>query len=111
MKNFIYCTTTAKGEQSFYLMTQETKYFLFAQAFRRSNKDVFEQGISLFELRKLKKHCSYSVRHTAEKLPVYIRYIEQEYDILIMETTKRKKLNRQNRKRFADDDYFNEATA
>lgn len=111
MKNFIYCTTTAKGEQSFYLMTQGTKYFLFAQAFRRSNKDVFEQGISLFEFRKLKKHCSYSVRHTAEKLPAYIRYIEQEYDILIMETTKRKKLNRQNRKRFADDDYFNEETA
>lgn len=110
MKNFIYCTTTAKGEQSFYLMTQGTKYFLFAQTFRRSNKDVFGQGISLFELRKLKKHCSYSVRHTAEKLPAYIRYIEQEYDILIMETTKRKKLNRQNRKRFADD-YFNEETA
>ena len=111
MKNFIYCTTTAKGEQSFYLMTQKTKYFLFAQAFRRSNKDVFGQGISLFELRKLKKHCSYSVRHTAEKLPAYIRYIEQEYDILIMETTKRKKLNRQKRKRFTDDDCFNEETA
>lgn len=110
MKNFIYCTTTAKGEQSFYLMMQGTKYFLFAQAFRRSNKDVFGQGISLSELRKLKKHCSYSVRHTVEKLPAYIRYIEQEYDILIMETTKRKKLNRQNRKRFADD-YFNEETA
>lgn len=65
---------------------------------------------SLFELRKLKKHCSYSVRHTAEKLPVYIRYIEQEYGVLIMEKTKRKNLNRQNRKRFADD-YFNEETA
>ena len=67
MKNYIYCTTTAKGEQSFYLMAQGTKYFLFVQAYRRSNKKVFEQGISLFDIRKLKKHHSYSVRHTAEK--------------------------------------------
>ena len=49
MKNYIYCTTTAKGEQTFYLMAQGTKYFLFAQAYRRSNKEVFEQGISLYD--------------------------------------------------------------
>ena len=66
MKNFIYCTTTAKGEQSFYLMTQGTKYFLFAQAFRRSNKDVFEQGISLFELRKLKKMALFANKFSGE---------------------------------------------
>ena len=52
MKNYIYCTTTAKGEQSFYLMEQGTKYFLFVQAYRKSNKEIFEQGISLFDLRK-----------------------------------------------------------
>lgn len=33
MKNYIYCTTTAKGEQTFYLMAQGTKYFLFVQAY------------------------------------------------------------------------------
>ena len=99
MKNYIYCTTTAKGEQSFYLMEQGTKYFLFVQAFRRSNKEVFEQGISLFDLRKLKKHCSFSVRHTAEKIPAYIRYIEQEYGISVM-VTKRKQSNWKNKKRF-----------
>ena len=84
MKNYIYCTNTAKGEQTFYLMAQGTKYFLFVQAYRRSNKEVFEQGISLFDLRKLKKHCSYSVRHTATKLPAYIHYIEQEYGISVV---------------------------
>ena len=50
MKNYIYCTTTAKGEQTFCLMAQGTKYFLFVQAYRRSNKEVFEQGISLYDL-------------------------------------------------------------
>ena len=99
MKNYIYCTTTAKGEQTFYLMTQGRKYFLFVQAYRRSNKEVFEQGISLYDLRKLKKHCSYSVRHTATKLPAYIRYVEQECGIIVMETTKRKQESHESHKR------------
>lgn len=105
MKNYIYCTTTAKGEQTFYLMAQGTKYFLFVQAYRRSNKEVFGQGISLFDLRKLKKHCSYSVRHTAEKIPAHIRYIEQEFGIIVMEMTKRKQERHESykrKKRFVD---------
>ena len=107
MKNYIYCTTTAKGEQTFYLMAQGTKYFLFVQAYRKSNKEVFEQGISLFDLRKLKKHCSFSVRHTATKLPGYIRYVEQECGISVMEMTKRKQFKAKNRKtRFIDDGSF-----
>ena len=106
MKNYIYCTTTAKGKQTFYLMAQGTKYFLFMQAFRRSNKEVFEQGISLFDLRKLKKHCSFSVRHTAEKIPAHIRYIEQEYGISIMEMTKRKQSDWKNRKRLERSNSF-----
>lgn len=106
MKNYIYCTTTAKGEQTFYLIAQGTKYFLFAQAYRRSNKEVFEQGISLYDLRKVKKHCSYSVRHTAEKIPAHIRYIEQEYGISVMEMTKRKQSNWKNKKRFIVNNSF-----
>ena len=106
MKNYIYCTTTAKGEQTFYLMAQGTKYFLFVQAYRRSNKEVFEQGISLYDLRKLKKHCSYSVRHTAEKIPAYIRYIEQQYGISVMEITKRKQEGWKSKKKFLDNGAF-----
>ena len=106
MKNYIYCTTTAKGEQSFYLMAQGTKYFLFVQAFRRSNKDIFEQGVSLFDLRKLKKNCSFSVRHTAEKIPAHIRYIEQEYGISVMEMTKRKQEGWKRIKRFSENSSF-----
>ena len=102
MKNYIYCTTTAKGEQTYYLMAQGTKYFLFVQAYRRSNKEVFEQGISLFDLRKLKKHCSYSVRHTATKLPAYIRYVEQEFGITILELTKRKQENLKGKKNLTE---------
>ena len=83
-------------------MAQGTKYFLFVQAYRRSNKEVFGQGISLFDLRKLKKHCRYSVRHTATKLPAYIRYVEQECGISVMEMTKRKQESHKRRKRFVN---------
>jgi hypothetical protein len=106
MKNYIYCTTTAKGEQTFYLMAQGKKYFLFVQAYRRSNKEVFEQRISLFDLRKLKKHCSYSVRHTATKLPAFIRYIEQEYGVHVLEMTKRKQAKAYNRKLMRDEEVY-----
>ena len=106
MKNYIYCTTTAKGEQTFYLMAQGTKYFLFVQAYRKSNKEVFAQGISLFDLSKLKKHCSYSVRHTVAKLPAYIRYIEQEYGIAVMEKKKRKQECLKDKKRFIVNNCF-----
>ena len=70
------------------------------------NKEVFEQGISLYNLRKFKKHCSYSVRHTAEKIPAHIRYIEQEYNIPVMEKTKRKQFNWKNKKRFIVNNSF-----
>ena len=98
MRNYIYCATTAKDEQSFYLMMQGKKYFLFTQAFRRSNKEVFEQGISLSTFRKLKKHCSFSVRHTIQKLPAYIHYIEQEYDIIVLSDEKSNHLKMKDRR-------------
>ena len=106
MKNYIYCTTTAKGEQSFYLIAQGRTYLLFVQDFRRSNKQVYEQGISLFDLRKLRGHSSYSVRHTAEKIPAYIRYIEQEYGLSVMEITKRKQEGWKSKKKFLDNGAF-----
>ncbi len=98
MRNYIYCATTAKDEQSFYLMTQGKRYFLFTQAFRRSNKEVFERGISLSNFRKLKKHCSFSVRHTIQKLPAYIHYIEQEYEIVVLSEEKNSHLKMRDRR-------------
>ena len=93
MKNYIYCKTSAKGDQSFYLRAQDKCYFLFIQPYRKSNKEVFEQGVSLFDLKRLRKHHSTSVIHTAEKIPAYIHYVEQEYGVSVMESTKRKQSN------------------
>ena len=85
MKNYIYCTASSKGKQSFYLIKDRTKYFLFTQDFRISNKDIFAQGVFLFDVSKLKKHRSFSVRHTALKIPKYIKYIEKEFGIAVLD--------------------------
>lgn len=47
-----------------------------------------------------------SVRHTAAKLPAYIRYVEQECGISVMEMTKRKQSNWKNKKRFIVNNSF-----
>ena len=106
MKNYIYCETTAKGEQTYYLMADGKRYFLFRQAFRKSNKIIFEQGVCLFDLKKIRKNSSHSVRRTAEKLPPYIRYIEQEYGLCLMENTKRKKDGWKSSKKYIKNDYI-----
>lgn len=105
MKTYIDCITTAKGKQTFYLVAQGTRYSLFTQKYRISNRNVFGQGVSLFELSKLKKHHSTSVRNTAEKLPKHVRYIEQEYGICVLEMTKRKQTKTYIRKPIWEDAY------
>lgn len=102
MKSYIYCTTVEKGMHAFYLMIEDKKYYLFMQKYKRSNKDVFKRGVFLDEFNKLKKHCSYCVRHTIAKLPTYIRYLENEYGIKIMEATKRKQDDWKRRKKFEE---------
>ena len=97
MKDYIYCKTIAKGKQSFYLVSQGKEYFLFVQTYKSSNKEVYEHGVPLFDLRKVKKHHSKAVSHTAKKLPIYIQYIEREYGIMVMEKTKRKHPNYRSR--------------
>jgi hypothetical protein len=71
-------------------MSNRKKYLLFSQNYRKSNKIAYAKGVLISELIKLKKNCSRSVRRTAEKIPAYIRYIEKEHGIVVMESTKRK---------------------
>ena len=90
MANKIYCRTVAKGRQAFYLEANSKEYFLFEQDFRSSNKKMYRNSISICEVRKLKSHASTAVRHTAEKLIPYIKYVEKEYGIAVLKKTKNK---------------------
>lgn len=92
MMTEIYCKQMVRGTHSFYLSTDEGDFFLFQQSFRRSVRDYFEGGVRLDKaLDHSRANRDVNVIRTISKLPMYIRYVEKEYGITVLEQTKRKK--------------------
>ena len=88
MANMIYCKTTAKGVQSFYVTANGETQFLFSQNFRRGVKEYFERGVSIDEAINFKRaNGNRAIVHTMEKLPLYIRYVEREYGMEVLRKT------------------------
>lgn len=91
MNTKIYCKTTRKGEHSFYLVTNSSEYFLFTQAYRRGVQKYFRNGICLEEIYDFSKaKRDNAIIRTFCKLPNYIRYVENEYGIIVLKQTMRK---------------------
>ena len=86
----VFCKTVAKDTQAFYVYVNGRSYYLFEQAFRRSNKKHFAGGVGIHTISDFSNIHSTAVRHTLEKLPSYIKYIEAEYGISIYDKTKLK---------------------
>ena len=84
----VYCRTTQKGIQSFYIKDETGTYYLFSQNYRSGVRDYYVNGVSL----KNAIDCSkgggnVSLLRTMTKIPKYVRYIEQEYGIAILNKT------------------------
>ena len=94
MKTIIYCRTVEKGVQAFYVKVEGKTFFLFRQNFRKSVKEFFVKGVMLDKIGSYEGVHSSAVRHTLDKLPAYIQYIEKEYDVAIYEKTKEKRTKR-----------------
>lgn len=90
MQTTVFCKTTAKAKQSYFVKVDGKDYFLFQQDFRKSNKKFFQKGVDVNAINDYSCVHSISVRKTLDKLPVYIRYIEKEYNVAIYEKTKQK---------------------
>lgn len=45
MQATVFCKTTAKATQSFFVKVGGKEYFLFQQDFRKSNKEFFRNGV------------------------------------------------------------------
>ena len=90
MKTKIFCKTMEKDTHSFYICVNGKEYFLFNQAYRRSVKEHFWNGLSLNQINDYSSVTSAAVKRTLDKLPSYIHYIEKEYDIAIYKKTKEK---------------------
>jgi hypothetical protein len=93
MKTHIYCKPTNTGMHSFYLVTDGREYYLFAQDYRRGVQQHFGNGILIddaYDYSKAKRDSA--VIRTLSKLPSYIRYVENEYGIIVLKQTQRRKL-------------------
>ena len=98
MATTIYCRTTDKDIQSFYLKANGKTHFLFSQSFRRGVKSFYNRGVSLNEaMDPSRAKGNRAILNTMEKLPAYIRYIEREYDLQVLRKTIRKSAERRTR--------------
>ena len=86
----IFCKTTNKGEQSFYIDSDRSLYYLFSQKFRSSNKDYFERGIRLDKVYDFSHVHSAATIATLEKLQKYIILMEKQEGLVVRKQTERK---------------------
>lgn len=91
MSNFIYSKTEQKGIQSFYLVSQGKEYFLFSQRYYRGVKQYFHNQVHLSEALDFgNSRMDTALIRTKKKLPMYIEYIEKEYEITVLKKTAKK---------------------
>lgn len=86
----VFCKSDGRGMHSFYLQAENEVYFLFCQAFRRSNEEYFGRGVLLSDGLDFSGVRNYAVQKTVEKLRIYVRYAEKEYGIAVLEKTKKR---------------------
>ena len=91
MKATIYCEPTSKGVHSFYLIASGTEYYLFSQDYRKGVHEYFGKGVRIDKATDFSKsRRDAAIMRTMTKIPMYIRYVEKEYGVEILERTKRK---------------------
>ena len=92
MANFIYSKTTDKDLQSFYLVNNGKEYYMFTQKYRRGVKDYFHNKVLLNDALDISKsNRDKALIRTKTKLPMYIKYLEKEYGLVILDNTFKKK--------------------
>lgn len=91
MKTMIYCKTAEKAVHSFYMINEGKVYFLFSQDYRKGVQEFYHKGVILNEsLDFSKAHKDTAIERTMSKIPMYIKYIEKEYGIEVLERTKKR---------------------
>lgn len=91
MKTMIYCEPTDRGVHSFFMSNNGREYYLFSQAYRKGVDEYYGKGVLFCDAMKYSKaHNDSAIIRTMSKIPMYVRYIEQEYGIEILDRTKKK---------------------
>ncbi len=91
MNTTIYCKPTAKGIHSFYLIVGSEEFFLFSQAYRKGVEEYYGRGVCIdVSMNYSRAHKDSAIIRTMGKIPIYVKYIEKEYKIKILEQTKKR---------------------
>ena len=91
MKTIIYCKPTDKGTHSFYLIVGNEEFFLFSQAYRKGVEKYYGKGVLIDEsIKHSRAHNDVAITRTMDKIPMYIKYVEREYDVVVLKKTERK---------------------
>lgn len=94
MKKKVYCLTTDKAVQSFYVEVCGKSHYLFSQRFRQGVKEYFGKGVDIdmaLDFSRAKNDTA--VINTMRKLPSRIKYVEKEYGIEVLRQTARRNAN------------------
>lgn len=98
----VYCRKV-KSLHTFYLVTDEGEFFLFNQAYRKGVHEYFSHGVHLDKaLDHSKSRTDNALAKTKDKLPMYIKYVEKEYGISILNRAKSRKGHKKARDRFIE---------
>ena len=91
MNTRIYCLTTDKEIQSFYLEAEGETHYLFSQQYKRGVKEYFGSGVHIDAAMDFSRaRHNAAILHTMRKLPSYIKYVEKEYGLEVLRQTARK---------------------
>ena len=98
MVETITCQLSKTGDHEFYLRTSRNTYFLFSQKYRKSVHLFYSDGVWLNEALDFgKSRRDHAIVHTMRKLPIYIRYVEKENGISVLNRTKSSLVKHENK--------------
>ena len=87
----IYCKQNSNEKTDFYMIVDGVHYFLFSQKRYYGVIKYYLNGVCLKDAINHKRGRSdFAIHRTMAKLPGYIKYIEKEYGILVLNQSKRK---------------------
>ena len=95
----IYCRTTDKGEQTYYYAGAHGTLYLFKAAYRKSNKEFFRGGRTIYEVLGARQHHSFSVRNAAERILSTLKFIEREQNFSVFDRVSRQEAKKQSGQR------------
>ena len=90
----IYCKRNGSEAQTldFYVVKDREEFFLFSQKKIYAGLEKhYSRGVSLNDaINHSKGKTDYMIHKTMTKLPVYLRYVEKEYGITLLDQSKKR---------------------